>query len=205
MEEFEEHFDKGVTDIVSAALKKARTASHENMDMPYRKDIKLERTMITYALDSFQSPLKDGAWLTVFTESLQPDRGFYDTYIECCKRNKKRPNEAHFVKTFLVIQFFTSIQRQGLTDVGFQVHVSGVHVESKRTFSTNRLIGRYVSKPAAGNYGFLRTPLRYPDLSEPMRQVMDEHGAALSVMQAGDKANLVFPYPAILDYLVNYM
>lgn len=205
MEEFEDHFDKGVTDIVSAALRKAKAASRDNPDMPFREKIQIDRGVIHYALDSFKSPLNDGAWLTVFVETLTPDRTFYDMYIECCKKYKKKPNEAHFIKTFLVIQFFSSIQRKGITDLGFQVHVSGFHRESKKMFSTNRLIGRYTSKPAAGNYGFFKTPLRFPDLSEQMRGVLDEHGTAVSIMQSGDDSNMVFAFPFILDYLVNYM
>jgi len=199
-----EEFNNDVRSIVKRAIEKAKKPVDGHPDMPYRGKIPISRGMITYALSEFKSPLNDGAWLTVFIEELTIDRSFYDIYVECCKTHKKKPNEAHFVKTFMVVQFFCSIQRKQLTDVGFQVHVSGVHPE-KGNFSTDRLIGRYVSRPYTGGYGFLKPTLRYPDLSEPMKEILAKEGNAVSIMKPGDQANMVFPYPAILDYLVNYM
>lgn len=199
----EERFSNEVIDIVSAALNKARTAPLDHPDMPFRAKIKVEQAKIQYKIKDHQPPLNDHSWTVDFIEEVRTSREFYEAYIDCCRRFKKKPAEPHYVKTLLTIQFLQGIMQKAWPDTSFQVHVSGVHVASKRNFATSTIIGRFIIGRRPRRLSFLMDGR--VELSEAMEEVLAEYGGALSLMQSGETTNLVIPYAGFLDYAVNYM
>ena len=201
----EEHFNNEVLDIVSAALKKARTAARDHPDMPFRPNIEVRQATMRYKFKGHPGPLHVDSWCCDFVEEISTARDFYDAYIHCCKRFKKKPSEPHYVKTLLVIQFFNNLLNKEWSDTSFQLHISGIHVASKTHFATSTIIGRFVIGRDARRFSFLRSTDTPHDLTSAMRDVLEEHGNALSLMQSGDTINRVIQYSSLLDYAVNYM
>lgn len=201
----EEHFNNEVVDIVSAALNKARTAPREHPDMLFRSRIEVKQAKLQYKIKGHPGPLNIHSWNCDYVEDIEVSREFYDVYIDCCRRMRKKPSEPHYVKTLLTIQFFNTILNKGWADTSFQLHISGTHTASKTHFATSTIIGRFVVGKATRRFSFLSSFDEPQDLTEAMREILNEHGNALSLMQSGDTSNLVIPYSALLDYAVNYM